>query len=159
MSRDAYPFAEPTSTKLIRRGILTVILVLMPLFAASSYRAWVQIKRLDLVVPDTVLRDGATLHAHVVSWGRTFVELRVELIQNQRADTLAIKEVPKNGDPVFDFRPRRDSLVVALTAARLAGFQPGPALVRVTARGSMQWLREPPPHVRERAVVIAGAAR
>jgi hypothetical protein len=159
VARPAYPFAEPTSTVLIRRGILAVLLVLMPLFAMSSYRAYVQIKSFDLAVPDTVLGEGGRVDAHVVSWARTFVQLRIELIQGARVDTLAIKEVPRNWDPVFDFRPRRDSLTVTLTPQVLARFQPGPALVRAAARGSMQWLREPPPQVRERVVVITGAAR
>jgi hypothetical protein len=97
---------------------------------------------------------GATVRANVESWGRTFVELRIELIQGERAETLALKEVPRNWDPVFDFRPRRDSLVAVLSPERLARFEPGAALVRVTARGSKQWLREPPPQVRERGVVI-----
>jgi hypothetical protein len=159
VARPAYRFAEPRSTVLIRRSILAVILVLMPLFAVSSYRAYVQIKSLDLAVPDSVLRDGGRVDAHVVSWGRTFVQLRIELIQGSRVDTLAVKEVPRNWDPVFDFRLRRDSLSVTLTPGDLARFEPGPALVRAAARGSMQWLREPPPQVRERAVVIAGATR
>lgn len=150
----AYRFGEPRSTIRIKRAILIVILVLMPLFAMSSYRAYVQIKNLELHVSGAVLRDGAMLQAKVESWARTFVELRVELIQGQRAETLAIKEVPRNRDPVFDPRPRRDSLVVVLSPERLAHFEPGRALVRATARGSMQWLREPPPQVRERAVTI-----
>jgi hypothetical protein len=147
-------FGEPRSTILIKRAILAVILVLLPFFAMSSYRAWVQIKSLALLLPDSVLRDGATVQANVESWGRTFVELRIELIQGQRAETLAIKEVPRNGDPVFDVRSRRDSLVVTVAREGLARFKAGPALVRATARGSMQWLREPPPQVRARAVVI-----
>jgi hypothetical protein len=159
LARPAYRFAEPRSTVLIRRSILAILLVLMPLFAISSYRAYVQIKSFDLAVPDSLLRDGGRIDAHVVSWARTFVQLRIELIQGHRVDTLAIKEVPRNWDPVFDFRPRRDSLTVTLTPQMLERFQPGPALVRAAARGSMQWLREPPPQVRERAVLIAGAAR
>jgi hypothetical protein len=136
-----------------------VLLVLMPLFAMSSYRAYVQIKSFDLAVPDTVLGDGGRIDTHVVSWGRTFVQLRIELIQGPRVDTLAVKEVPRNWDPVFDFRPSQDSLTATLTPRVLARFQPGPALVRAAARGSMQWLREPPPQVRERSVLIAGPAR
>jgi hypothetical protein len=149
-----YRFGEPRSTILIKRTLLAAILVLFPFFAMSSYRAWVQIKSLALAAPDSVLRGGATVQATVESWGRTFVELRIELMQGERAETLAIKEVPRNWDPVFDFRFRRDSLVVEFTPERLAHFEAGPALVRATARGSMQWLREPPPQARERAVVI-----
>ncbi len=157
MPSPTYRFGEPRSTILIKRAILLVILVLLPFFAMSSYRAYVQIKGLDLVVPDSALHDGVVVLAKVESWARTYVELRIELIQGERAETLAIKEVPRNWDPVFDPRPKRDSLTVALTSRRMARFQPGPALVRATARGSMQWLREPPPRVLERAVVIPRA--
>lgn len=154
-----FRYGEPRSTVLIKRAILIVILVLLPPFAMSSYRAYVQIRDLELQVPDSVLRDGATVRANVESWARTFVEVRIELLQGAHAETLAIKEVPRNWDPVFDPRPRKDSLTAAMSAERLARFEPGPGLVRATARGSMQWLREPPPMVRERAVIIERAPR
>ena len=41
------------------------------------------------------------------------------------------------------------------TAALLERFRPGPATLRATGLGSSQWLRVPPPEVRERYVEIA----
>jgi hypothetical protein len=65
-----------------------------------------------------------------------------------------VRQVPKNRDAATDPRPRRDSLAVVLTPELLEGFRVGPVLVRAVARGRPQWLREPPPTVREAALKI-----
>jgi hypothetical protein len=63
--------------------------------------------------------------------------------------------LPPNGNPSYDPRPRSLHRDVRLTEQSLAGFQGGPAVLRYTAYGNMQWLRTPPPVVRELAVTIA----
>ena len=46
------------------------------------------------------------------------------------------------------------SLSVTLTPAMLSEFDPGPATLRASAVGRPQWLRVPPPSIREQAVSI-----
>jgi hypothetical protein len=41
-----------------------------------------------------------------------------------------------------------------VTAEQLSGLERGPAVLRVTGHGGPQWLRVPPPVVREYATVI-----
>ena len=72
--------------------------------------------------------------------------------QGKRSDTLAVHEIPKNHNASIDPRWKRDSMAVVLTDSQLAGFERGPAVVHVTATGGPQWLRTPPPLVREKPV-------
>jgi hypothetical protein len=67
---------------------------------------------------------------------------------------LAVQQVRGNDWASFDPRPRRASQRVLLTPEQLARFPDGPATVRATATGRPQWLRLPPPTVREAAVEI-----
>lgn len=88
------------------------------------------------------------------SSGRTTIDVRVELIQAGHSETLAVQQVRGNDWASFDPRPRRASQSVVLTPDQLARFLPAPAAVRATATGRRQWLRLPPPTVREAAVEI-----
>ena len=45
-------------------------------------------------------------------------------------------------------------MAVVVTPELLGRFEPGAALVRATAHGRSQWLRTPPPEVREVAIEI-----
>ncbi|MET0399553.1 MAG: hypothetical protein ABW277_22370 [Longimicrobiaceae bacterium] len=120
----------------------------------SGWRAWVQVRSLELHADSPVLSGGSIVEARVVTSGRTFVDLRLELVQGTHAETLAARQVPKNRDAATDPRSRRDSLVVVLTPDVLGRFRAGPVLVRAVARGRPQWLREPSPTVREVALEI-----
>jgi hypothetical protein len=75
----------------------------------------------------------------------------LELVQGAVAETLGCP----NENASYDPRPKRASASVVLTPASLAPFKPGLALVRATANGGMQWLRTPPPTIREQRVEIA----
>jgi hypothetical protein len=55
---------------------------------------------------------------------------------------------------VFDPRPKYGSVVVTLTPAMLSDFEPGTATLRASAVGRPQWLRVPPPTIREQSVSI-----
>ena len=141
--------------RVLRWIILPLLAVHVVLAAFSGYRAIWQIYRLDLRVSDAVLRPGATLGFDLVSSGRVEADAQLEIIQGSVAETLAVKFLPRNGNASYDPRPQRGSASVVLTQAHLARFAPGPAVVRATAFGSMQWLRTPPPKIRERRVEIA----
>jgi hypothetical protein len=120
----------------------------------SGWRAWVQVRSLELHADSPVLSGGSIVQARVVTSGRTFVDLRLELVQGTHAETLAVRQVPKNRDAATDPRSRRDSLAVVVTPDVLERFREGPVLVRAVARGRSQWLREPPSAVRELALTI-----
>ena len=142
----------------LRRVVIVAVLVtyVIPgLF--SSYRAWVQVRSLELTVPRKDIRAGDIIRVDAVSWGRTWVDVDVVLAQGTRIDTLAVHEIPKNHNASIDPRWRRDSIIVALTPAQLAGFEAGPAVIRAHAIGGPQWLRTPPPLVRESHVNLTGS--
>lgn len=148
------PFEEGRGSRLGKRLVLAFILVQLPIGVLSSYRAWVQIKELTLETDGAVLRPGAIVRSKLVSWARTESDARIELVQGDHVETLGEVYVSRNHEPVFDPRPKHDSVVVTLSGDMLARFDDGPARLRATAVGRPQWLRTPPPTVREQAVVI-----
>lgn len=148
------PFDESRGTRLAKRALLAFILVHIPIGAMSSYRAWVQVRALSVTTSGPVLSAGSWIRVDVVTSGRQFVDYGIELEQGARNDTLGYHIVPKNGDPFYDQRTRRNSLVITLTDAMLSPFVDGPAIMRSRALGGPQWMRTPPPTVREIAVTI-----
>jgi hypothetical protein len=141
--------------RVLRWIILPLVAVHVVLATFSGYRAIWQIYRLELRVESAVLRPGATVGFEVVSSGRVEVEAVLELVQGAVAETLAVRWLPRNENASYDPRPKRASASVVLTPANLAAFNAGPAIVRATANGGMQWLRTPPPTVTARRVEIA----
>lgn len=120
----------------------------------SSYRAWVQVRSVTLRVPDYELRSDGVVEVDAVSWARTYVTVRLMLVQGTHAETLAVHRIPSNHQASLDPRTRTAHLLIPLTAERLARYRPGEAVLRATAIGGPQWLRTPPPKVDERRVVI-----
>ena len=146
---------EPAAIRWIRWALISLVLVtyVAPgLF--SSYRAWVQVRSLELDVPSRELRTGDTIRVRTVSWARTWVDVDLLLTQSTRTDTLAFHRIPKNHNASIDPRWRRDSIAVVLSQPTLAGYDRGPATVRAVAIGGPQWLRTPPPLVREAVVQL-----
>ena len=138
----------------LRRTVIAVVMVtyvIPSLF--SAYRAWVQVRTLELIVPRRDLRGGDTVRVNTVSWARTWVNVDLILIQGIRADTVAWHEIAKNHNASIDPRWRRDSMIVVLTPP-LEGYSAGPATLQARAIGGPQWLRTPPPLVREAAVQL-----
>ena len=149
---------EASLGRWLRWALIIVVLVtyvLPGLF--SSYRAWVQIRSLDLIVPRRELRVGDTIRVNTVSWARTWVDVDLVLIQADRTDTLATHEIAKNHNASIDPRWRRDSIIVVMTPSLLAGYKPGTATLRAHAIGGPQWLRTPPPLIRELQVQLVFA--
>ena len=95
------------------------------------------------------------MRSELVSWARTESDARIELVQGERVEMLGEVYVSRNHEPVFDPRPRHGSVVVTLTPEMLAGFDAGAATLRASAVGRPQWLRVPPPTIREQPVTIA----
>jgi hypothetical protein len=140
--------------RVIRYTIVGILGPFLIFGAISSYRAYVQVRRLDLHVPGQILQPDSLIQAEAVCSGRVPVTLSIELVQRTQTESLAAKVVPPSREPFFDPRTVRGELSVLLTPGMLERFAPGPALVRATARGRQQWMREPPPLVREVPVVI-----
>ena len=149
------PFEESRGYRLAKRAVLWFILVQLPIGALSSYRAWVQIKALTLSTTSSTLASGVVVRSELVSWARTESDARIELVQGGHVEMLGEVYVSRNHEPVFDPRPRSGSVVVTLTPAMLAGFDAGAATLRASAVGRPQWLRVPPPTIREQPVTIA----
>ena len=116
-------------------------------------------RSLDLISSERVLHSGSSVRASVVTSGRTFVRIRLELIQGAHAEKLAELVVPKNKWASIDPRTQRAALTATLTPELLARFEAGPALLRATALGGSQWLRVPLPEVRDLAVEVRGTSR
>jgi hypothetical protein len=78
----------------------------------------------------------------------------LELVQGAVAETLAVGTLPRNKNASYDPWPQRASASIVLTPAHRVAFKPGAAIVRATANGGMQWLRTPPPTIKEQRVEI-----
>ena len=152
-------FAERTKSprifRVVQRVLIIVALIYVTLGIWSGYSAWVQVRTLDVTVASTTLRPGIPAIVRVVSSGRTFVTVRLELVQGTHSETLAQLRIAPNHWSVFDPRARPATMTPAFTAEFLARFQPGPAILRATGTGGPQWTRTPPPVVREVSVVVA----
>ncbi len=125
----------------------------VPLALWSGYRATVQVQSLELNASDR-LRDGSTIRVGVVSSGRVTVDVRLEMIQGARAETLGVQRVASSGNPAYDPRFKRAAMSVVVTPQLLSRFEAGSARVRATAHGRPQSLRTPPPETREVMVEI-----
>lgn len=146
--------AEAPAMRALRWIVVPFLAVFVVLAAFSGYRAIWQIRRLDLRASNDVLRPGDTVGFELMSWGRVEADAQLDLVQGDVAETLAVKFLPRNGNASLDPRPQRTTASVVLTPGVLARFTPGSATLRVIGYGSMQWLRTPPPTVRERRVRV-----
>jgi len=147
-------FCDTTSMLVLRRLLVPLLVIHVVLALWSGYRAIVQVFRLELQVTQPLVRAGSAVGYAVVSSGRVPVTVRLELIQGARAETLATTRVRDDAIAGYDPRLQRARQSAVLTEAVLSKFEAGPALMRVTAVGSPQWLRTPPPTVRDLAVRI-----
>lgn len=139
---------------LVKRAFLLVLGIYVVIGMMAGYRAWYQVKSLEVKVSDLTLRPGSVVDATLVSYARTNVDVRLELIQGPHAETLAVQFVPGNEWAFFDPRIRRASQSALLTEEVMSRFETGEARLRATAIGRHQWMRLPPPVVRELAVEI-----
>jgi len=139
----------------LRRVGQAMLVVLVPLALWSGYRAWVQVWALDVSVQESTIRPGSVITVSALTSGRVYVDLRLELMQNGHAHLVATARVDTNRNPAMDPRPRHGGMTVVVTEEISKRWQPGSATLRVTATGRMQFLREPPPDVRELRVDLA----
>jgi hypothetical protein len=133
----------------LRRGIVVLLAVCFVTATCSGYRAYHQVRSLELHVSSSTLGADAVVETTVVTSGRTDVDVSVELVQGQRAVTLGTRHVPGNDWASIDPSSPRATHRVVVTRETLARFASGSAVVRATATGRPLWLRLPPPTVRE----------
>jgi hypothetical protein len=150
---------EARSMVLVKSVFKLVVGAYLVIGLIAGYRAWFQVKSLHLQSTNSVLRRGSTIETTVVTYARTPVDVRVELIQGAHAETFAIQQVPDNIWAFFDPRTRQASQSAVLTEDFLGRFEPGKAQVRATATGRPQLTRLPPPLVRELTVEIQSGGR
>ena len=143
---------ESRPITLLKRAVLVVLALCFVTALASGYRAFYQVRSLELRPDGPILREGSVIEFDVSGSGRTTIDVRVELIQGARSETLAVHQMRGNEWAAIDPRPRDASHGVTVTREQLSRFQNGAATVRATATGRPQWLRLPPPTVREVAV-------
>ena len=151
---ESLPRREARPITLLRRVALVVLALCFVTALASGYRAYYQVLGLELRLAEPIVHGGSAVQVEVVGSGRTHIDVRVELIQGTHSEILFVHRLPGNEWASFDPRPQRASHSVSVTPEQLAGFVNGDAKLRATATGRPQWMRLPPPTVREVEVEI-----
>jgi hypothetical protein len=136
-----------------KRVLVFAIVALVTVEVMSGYRAYYQVRDLELSAPRT-LSEGSIVNTSVVTSGRTWVDLELDLIQGEHSERLVALMVRKNHLGFFDPRTQQASETFTLTRETLSRFQPGRARLRSVATGRLQWTILPPPTVREIEVDI-----
>lgn len=145
---DSLPVKESRPMAFLKRAIIIFLGVFLIIGLVSSHRAYYQVRSLELHVEHN-LHSGSTIQTSVVSSGRTYVDVQIELSQSSHSETLSVQRVPGNEYGFLDPRTQQASQTLTLSPEMLARFESGPARVRATAYGHSQWMRVPPPVVRE----------
>jgi hypothetical protein len=78
---------------LLKRATLVFVATFLVIGMMSAYRAWVQVRQLELKTSERTLRNGSTVETEVVSSGRTTVDVHLELIQGPHSETLGVLNV------------------------------------------------------------------
>lgn len=149
--------AEPRWLTLLKRVLLLIVAFHLLVGLVSSYRAYYQIHSVD-IFSSQVLEPGSVVQTKVVTYGRSFADVKLELIQGGHTIPLHEQRVAANEFGFYDPRTQRAEFSVTITPQTLERFAPGPALVRATAVGRHQWMRLPPPVVSEVPVEIGTRA-
>ena len=150
---EALAIKDTRGIALVKRVCLIVISVYFVIGMIALYRALVQVHRVELNAA-APLRDDSAISATVLSYGRTPVDLRLELVQQTHTETLATKQLAKNDWALLDFRIRKFTETVVLPRDVLDKFADGKAVVRATVTGRLQLGHMPAPIAREQDVEI-----
>jgi hypothetical protein len=144
---------EARAMVLLKRLFTVAVSVYLVIGTISAYRAFYQVRSLELQSPD-VLREGEAITTNVVSYARGAVDVQIELVQEQHTLLLGFQRVHGNDWALFDPRTQHGTQTVVVTDDVLKRFADGKAIVRATATGRPQWGRLPPPLVREKVITI-----
>ena len=138
---------------ILKRAGLVVVMVYLAIGMIAFYRAVTQIQSLE-IQSDGIVRSGSAVTATVVSYARTPIDVRIELVQDAHSEIVAVQRVQKNNWALLDPRTREATQTAVLTDDLIKRFAGGKAIVRATAIGRLQFGRLPPPMVRELTVNI-----
>src|SRR5687767_1438175 len=131
-----------------KRTVIVVVALHLLIGLISSYRAYFQVHSVNINSSE-LLQEGLLIQTKVVSYGRTPVDLRLEIIQNGNVVGLQEHRVAANEFGFYDPRTQTDSFSVLITPQVLDRLESGAAVLRATAVGRHQWMRLPPPFVHE----------
>ena len=149
---------EGVSARYVRRLSIATVCVFAFFAGISGYRAIVQVYRLELRPVTDTIRVGSVVGLAVTTSARTHANARLILQQGSREETLGVRFVRGNeirfAGASLNPLPMRESLYVTVSPGVVDRFRAGPAVLRATAIGASQWMRVPPPTVRERSVTI-----
>jgi hypothetical protein len=142
-----------------KRVVLAVVAVHLIVGAVSSYRAWFQVHSVEIITSEKAMHEGSNVRTNVVTYGRTPVDVTLDLIQDGHVVTLDQQRVPPNQFGFYDPRTQSLSFASELKPEHIIGFHNGPAILRATAIGRHQWMRLPPPFVRDIPIVVSTTRR
>jgi hypothetical protein len=151
------PAPEPRATFWVRRACLVLFGIHLLFSIWDLYRRIWQILRVDVAVSATALRPGASVFTDVIATGETHNRMLLELRQGDRARVLYEERARVSTVAMYDPRVFRYQRTTRLSDEALAGFAPGPAVLRLTGFGGQKLLRTPAARVREIPVTIASA--
>ena len=137
----------------VKRACAIVVSVYLVIGMIAAYRALVQVHRLEVQSPE-VLQPGSEVSATVVSYARVPLEIRIELVQGEHYEIIAVQRVPNNEWSLLDPRTQTASLTAILSADILERFAEGKAIVRATVDRRQQLGRHAPPVIQEQVVNI-----
>jgi hypothetical protein len=144
---------EARGIVLLKRIFMIGVSVYLVIGMISAYRAFYQVHSVEIESAD-VLQSGSAITTNVVSYARGPVDVRIELVQDGHAATIATLRVRGNEWALLDPRTQHGSQTIVIAGDVLKQFANGKAIVRATAIGRPQWGRLPPPLIRERVVNI-----
>lgn len=153
------PLGDSRIMRVFQRVVLILVLLYAALGAYSVYRAWVQVRSLELRVVSDNVRPGIPALVEVTTSGVTMVDVKLELVQGNTHETLSTLRLVPARSPFFSPRVRQGTMMPAFTPEFLAHFQPGPAIVRATATGQKKWLYTPSPVTKEVPVVVVAPSK
>lgn len=78
---DSLPNRESRPLALLRRATLVFVGAFLIIGIVSAYRAWVQVRQLDLKASEQTLRNGSTVETAVLSSGRATVTFALNLFR------------------------------------------------------------------------------
>jgi hypothetical protein len=152
MAESMFEGSAPQESKFerfLRWAILSIMIPFLISGGIAGHRAYFQLRQLEIYLDSTNLHPGALVRAEALSSGRVPVTVSLQIVQGRQYRLLDSRIVPASRQSFFDPRTVPGALSVVVTPEMLAPFTPGPALLRATLRGRPQWMREPPPLLRE----------
>lgn len=151
---DSVSNSLPRPLLILKRAGQILVVTYLIIGAVGTWRSYYQVHSLELQTDGVTLRPGSTITAKLVSYARNKIDVRLELVQDNRSETIASELVLGNEWALLDPRIRKSAPTVVLSPEMLNHFEAKPAVLRATAFGRSQWGRTPPPVVREVVVNI-----